>query len=57
MEVYNELILYSLLMATFSEAILDLIFWVLYLKSTVCHGRDHMAVGFITTYAISAYYH
>ena len=57
MEVYDELILYSLLMATFSEAILDLIFWLLYLKSMVCHGRDHMAGGFITTYAISAYYH
>jgi hypothetical protein len=22
-----------------------------------CHGRDHMVVGFITTYAISAYSH
>ena len=22
-----------------------------------CHGRDHMVVGFITTYAISAYHH
>jgi hypothetical protein len=57
MEVSDELILYSLLIATFSEAIPDLIFWVLYLKSTVCHGRDHMAVGFITTHAISAYHH
>ena len=22
-----------------------------------CHGRDHMVVGFTTTYAISAYHH
>jgi hypothetical protein len=22
-----------------------------------CRGRDHMVVGFITTYAISAYHH
>ena len=22
-----------------------------------CHGRDHMVVGFITTYAITAYHH
>ena len=22
-----------------------------------CHGSDHMVVGFITTYAISAYHH
>ena len=29
-------------------------FWC---KSDFCHGRDCMAVGFITTYAISAYHH
>jgi hypothetical protein len=23
----------------------------------VCRGRDHMVVGFTTTYAIGAYYH
>jgi len=30
----------------------------IYLHRTImCRGRDHMVVGFTTTYAISAYHH
>jgi len=30
---------------------------LLSLHKSVRHGRDHMVVGFIITYAISAYHH
>ena len=33
------------------------ILWVALTEFRGCHGRDHMVVGFITTYATSAYHH
>jgi hypothetical protein len=31
--------------------------YITYISERGCHGPDHMVVGFITTYAVSAYHH